>query len=109
MLAEGRDVMAVLFLEARLSELREAYLERALERQPPGPGFWKEGERAIRDELKRRYYNRDLRTVVKPDDASMSDEEDFEERTQKLTEHALFETHRRLAAIPYHGHPDYLE
>lgn len=109
MLAEGRDVMAVLFLEARLSELREAYLERALEGQPPDPGFWSEGEGAIRDELQRRFYNRDLRTVVKPDDASMSDEEDFDERTQKLTEHALFETHRRLAAIPYHGHPDYLE
>lgn len=109
MLAEGRDVMAVLFLEDRLSSLREACLERALDGDPPDRAFLRRGEREIVEELQRRFYNRELREIVKPEEASISDDEDFDERTQTLAERALFESHRRLARIPYHGHPDYLE
>ncbi len=110
MLAQARDVMAVLFLENQLGALRDEFLARSIEGNPSDAGEWAAREQAISDEMKRRFYNLETRNLVKPDDAeSMNDDEDFEARTQKLSEHAIFMTHHKLAAIPYVGHPEYRE
>ena len=40
MLAQARDVMAVLFLENQLGALRDEFLARSIEGNPPDAGEW---------------------------------------------------------------------
>jgi hypothetical protein len=105
MLAEARDILATMFLEKQLGMLREELLARALEGRPADAEFQEKAERAIIEEFKRRFYNQEVRQLVKPW-AKAGDEEDFEKRTQKLGEHATWMTHRKLVAIPFVGQPE---
>jgi hypothetical protein len=108
MLAEARDICAIFFLEHELGILREKYLEDALADTPQGPDYWQTAEAAI---LRRRdgFYTQEVRHLVKANCAKISDGEDLAGRTQKLAEHAVFFTHRKLIQIPYVGQPEYME
>ena len=110
MLAEARDIWATFDLEKHLGALREEYIEAVLAGRSPGADFWSTREEAIRQEIRQTYYTQEMRVLVKTDEAgTMSDEQDYEQRTQTLTEHALFMTHRLLAQIPFHGQAEYRE
>lgn len=110
MLNEARDILGNMFLEDKLSRLREDFLERGREGHPPRPEDWAAGEQRIMEELQRRYYSRTARAMVKPDEKeTISDDEDFAARTQTLGERLAFFTHRQLAAIPCHGDPEFSE
>jgi hypothetical protein len=106
MLATARDIAAISFLEKRLGILREEFLAQAIAGADQGPEYWVEGERAVMAELKSRFYNTEARQMLEPDEAAhLSDEEDFERRTQKLAEHAILMTHHILTGIPWVGAP----
>ena len=104
MLATARDVYALFFLERQLGILREEYLTRAIDGTPPPPEFWEREEGRVLEELRRLFYSREARLLVKPAVADkVSDSEDFANRTQRLLEFALLMTHRKLLAIPFVG------
>jgi len=109
-LAAARDTASIFVLDDLLSRLREEYLEKALAGSPPGDDFWPPREQAAVEEIKRRFYNQEVREVVKPAEAGeMDDQKDFESRGQKLTEHAIWMTHALLKQIPYVGQEEYQE
>ena len=61
-----------------------------------------------REEMRRRFFSADARKYLgEPVEGGRSDAEDFENRTQKLTEIALVMTHGILKSIPHVGHPDF--
>ncbi|RLB38903.1 MAG: hypothetical protein DRH12_12215 [Deltaproteobacteria bacterium] len=108
MLDQIRDIWAVLFLEDQLGKLREEHLRRCIEGPQPDESFLQTGEERIIQDVKNEFYNEKMRDVVKPDDAqSLSDEEDYEKRSQKLMEAAILMTHKKLLSIPYVGDPNY--
>ena len=110
MLIEARDICAVFFLETRLGILRERYLSAVIEGKPTGSDYLGAGEKAIMEEMKRKFYNPNVRALVNPSAASrISDDEDFTGRSQKLAEQAILMTHRKLAGIPFVGQPQYRE
>jgi len=106
MLFAARDTIAFLFLEQRLRHLREEYLALALDGKLPDDDFYSRGEQNITTKMKQRYYSRDARIMINPDKADeLTDEEDFEQRTQKLGEQAVIMTHERLKSIGFVGQP----
>lgn len=110
MLDYVRDVTAVLFLENCLSVLREEYLSRALEGNPPCPEYWASGEEFIMKDFRSKFYNANARQLVKSGDVDdINDEQDFNGRSQKSMEFAVLMTHRKIVAIPYVGHPEFSE
>lgn len=99
-----RDLMAVFFYEGALGNLRDLHLQEALEGYAPGPDYWSAGQREALEEMRRRFYGPDARKYLGD---PVSEAEDFENRTQKLTEAAVLMTHEILKSIPHVGHPDF--
>jgi hypothetical protein len=110
MLEEARDISAICFLERRLGALREEYLSAMIEGKSILPGYLHRCENAILEEMKREYYNQNIRQLVKSSAAStLSDKEDFANHSQKLAEEATLIAHRKLACIPFIGQAEYRE
>ena len=110
MLDYVRDVAAVLFLEECLGVLREEYLYSVLEGNSTAPEYWTSGEELIMEDLRRKFYNSNVRQMVKSGDVDdIDNEQDFNERSQKAMEFAVLMTHRKLVSIPYIGHPEFSE
>ena len=71
---------------------------------------WQAGEEAIVRDMRQSFFNRDVRRLVKHAVADqLSDADDYAQRTKKLSEQALFLTHRQLAQIPFVGQVEYRE
>ena len=102
MLAAARDVLATFFLDKRLGQLREEYIERALNRDELDENYWTRGEEESHRGVKEQFYTQGLRQIVKPN-APESDEEDYRRRSQRVGEHAIVMTHNLLRAIPFVG------
>jgi hypothetical protein len=94
MLTIARDVWAAFFLEKELASLRERFMAQTLEGSPPNSGFWTIGEQKIVAEQRSSFYSKEARV-------------DFESRTQKLMEHAIWMTHHRLVELPFVGQEEY--
>jgi hypothetical protein len=106
--AAMRDLMAVFFYEGALGNLRDLHLREALEGFTPGPEYWPAGEREAFEEMRRRFFSADAHKYLgEPVEGGRSDANDFENRTQRLTEIALVMTHGILKSIPHVGHPDF--
>ena len=106
----ARDMLALSYFEKELGELREDYILAAKQGVLPDPDFLETRERGIFQETRARFYNREARSAWNPNQPDeVTDEQDFASRTQKIAERALFITHRKLAGIPFLGHPDYRE
>ena len=109
-LAAARDTASMFALDDLLSRLREEYLDKVLAGTPPPDDFWTIGERAVVEEITRRFYSQEIREAVRPADASkMDDQKDFDTHGQKLTEHAIWMTHALLKQIPHVGQEEYQE
>jgi hypothetical protein len=106
MLAQFRDVLAVMILDQQLAKLREQFLRETLEGRVPGEDFWKVGEAQIFERIKSTYYNTQVQQFIQPTAADSSDAVDFAHRTQRLSEHAVLATHRILASLPFVGQPE---
>ncbi|MBZ5592583.1 MAG: hypothetical protein LAP39_10135 [Acidobacteriia bacterium] len=110
MLNIARDMLALSYFEKKLGELREDYILAAKKGVLPEPDFLESRERSIFRETQDKFYNREARSVCNPNQADeVTDEQDFASRTQQIAERALFITHRKLAGIPFFGHPEYAE
>ncbi|PIE66988.1 MAG: hypothetical protein CSA23_06260 [Deltaproteobacteria bacterium] len=107
MLDSIRDVAAILFLEDNLGLLREKYLNLALSGNPPDPKFWDTLENNVMKDLKLQFFNPRIRKLIKSENDTTSDDEDFNNHSQKLIEFAVIKNHKRLQEIPHVGHPDY--
>ena len=105
MLAEGRDLLAVLVLEKRLGEARERLADQVLAGTPATPEHLADTERAVLAAVKREHYTAAVRAAIKPAEAGISDDADYEARGQRLAEHATLFSHRALLAIPLAGDP----
>jgi len=104
MLDAAQDILAVFYLEKKLSILREDYMARTINGESLGPDFYKKGETKIETEIIQRFYNQESRHVLAPlKQPSISNAEDYEGRTQKVFENATIMSHRLLAAIPFVG------
>jgi len=106
MLPQIRDLMATIVFEKRLSLLREEHLERSLAGESLPSDFWEAGERDALELVRRRFYGPEVQAAMKESDGGSGDT-GFEDRTQKLVEHGIVFSHRRLASIPHVGHPDF--
>jgi hypothetical protein len=105
MLAEARDLLAVMVLEKRLGEARERLAERALAGEVVTPEMLAATEREALDAVRKEYYTAAVRRLVKPKAAALSDADDAESRGQRLAEHATLFSHRVMLAIPLAGDP----
>jgi hypothetical protein len=105
MLAEARDVLAVMYMERQLGILREAYIARTLAGDVLPPDFIEKGEQEIRNAMLNRFYNERVRQSLGPEHPQGTDQEDYEARTQEVLEFVIQMTHRRLAALPFVGQP----
>ncbi len=108
MLTNMRDLLAVMFLEKRLGQLREDHLERSLSGAKLGENFIREQEKLILQDMKKDFFSGPLSEFVRyPNNQDINDKDDFLNRSQKLTEKAVILTHRKLLAIPYAGQKEY--
>lgn len=105
MLADGRDLLAVLVLEKRLGEARERLADRVLAGTPATPEDHAATERDALAAVKREHYNAAARRLVKPAEVGISDDADHDARGQRLAEHATLFSHRAMLAIPLVGDP----
>lgn len=105
MLAEGRDMLAVLVLEKRLGEARERLADQVLAGTPTTSEHLAASEHDALAVVKREHYTAAVRAVVKPAEAGISDDADYAARGQRLAEHAALFSHRVLLAIPLAGDP----
>jgi hypothetical protein len=109
MIAEARDMIAVIGLEKRLGQVREQLAGRIIAGQTVTPQDIADAEQRVQATVKRDFYTAGTRQVVKPAQAGISDEQDFADRGQRLAEHAVWVAHRRLLALPLVGDPAYAE
>ena len=108
MLTIARDVCAAFFLEKELASLRERFMTQTLEGSPPNSGFWTVGEQEIVAKQRSSFYSKEVRVYLGLGDTNQrSDHEDFESRTQKLLENAIWMTHHRLVELPFVGQEEY--
>lgn len=105
-----RDLLSVIYLEKRLSLLREDYLERSLSGMSLNENFIRQQEKVILQDMKKNFFSGAVQEFLRYSNSQdLSDEEDFVGRSQKLTERAVILTHRKLLAIPYVGQEGYTE
>jgi hypothetical protein len=108
MLTIARDVWAAFFLEKALASLRERFMAQTLEGSPPDSGFWTIGEQKIVAEQRSSFYSKEVRVHLGLSETNQrSDHEDFESRTHKLMEQAIWMTHHRLVELPFVGQEEY--
>ena len=109
MISDARDIAAVIDFGRRLQELREMHLKRVIAGEKVPPDFWQKGEQGALEYVKRRYFSLKNRLNFMPKEKAeaVSDAQDFESRSSKLTEALTLESHKKLVAVPYVGHPDY--
>lgn len=105
MLAEARDLLAVMVLEKRLGEARERLADRVLAGEVVTPEMLEATEREALAAVQAEYYTATVRRVVKPKEAAQSDADDVAARGQRLAEHATLFSHRVMLAIPLAGDP----
>ena len=105
MLAEGRDLLAVIRFEKLLSQARERLAERVISGEILRPEHLTAAEAEATATLKREFYSAEARKAAKPGLAGVRDEEDFAARGQRLMEQAVLLSHRGLLAIPVVGDP----
>ena len=105
MLAEGRDLLAVLVLEKRLGDARERLADQVLAGTHATPEQLAATERDALAAVKQEHYTAAVRLVVKPAEAGISDDADHAARGQRLAEHATLFSHRVMLAIPLAGDP----
>jgi hypothetical protein len=105
MLADGRDLLAVLVLEKRLGEARERLADQVIAGTPMTPEHAAASEREALAAVKREHYTAAVRALVKPAEVGISDDADHAARGQRLAEHAALFSHRALLAIPLAGDP----
>lgn len=105
MLAEGRDLLAVMVLEKRLGEARERLADQILAGTPATPDQLAATESDALATVKREHYTAAARALVKPAEVGISDDADHAARGQRLAEHAALFSHRALLAIPLAGDP----
>lgn len=109
MLAEGRDLLAVIRFEKLLSQERERLAQRVVAGETLRPEHLAAAEAEAYVALKKEFFNATARNAVKPESAAISDEEDFAGRGQRLMEQAVLMAHRGLLAIPVVGDPSFSE
>jgi hypothetical protein len=109
MLADGRDLVAIIGLEKRLGVVRESVAERIIAGQTVTPQDLAAAEQEAQATVKRDFYNVTSRQVVKPTEVGISDDQDHASRGQRLAEHAVWFSHRGLLAIPLVGDPAFAD
>lgn len=109
MLADGRDVVAVIALEKRLGVVREQLADRVVAGESVSPHDIAAAEQQVQATVQRDFYNVATRQVVKPAQAAISDDQDFADRGQRLAEHGVWVAHRGLLAIPLVGDPAFAD
>jgi hypothetical protein len=109
MITDARDIAAVIDYGVRLQELREEAMRRMLDGKPVPGNFIARGEEAALKSVRTRYYNLRMRmNMMSADKAKqISDAQDYEARCTELAEAVTLDTHRKLAAIPCVGQPEY--
>jgi len=105
MLADGRDLVAIIALEKRLGVVRERVAERIISGETVSPQDLAIAEQEAQASVKRDFFTAAVRQVIKPTQAGISDDQDHDHRGQRLAEHALWFSHRGLLAIPLVGDP----
>lgn len=105
MLAEGRDLLAVIRFEKLLSQARERLAERVIAGVRLRPEDLAAAEAEASAALKREFFSATARKVFQPGSNPMSDEDDFAGRGQRLMEQTVLMSHRGLLAIPVVGDP----
>jgi hypothetical protein len=105
MLAEGRDLLAVIRFEKLLSQARERLAERVIAGVKLRPEDLAAAEAEATATLKQEFFNAKARQAIKSGSARMSDDEDFAARGQRLMEQAVLLSHRGLLAVPLVGDP----
>lgn len=104
MLAEARDILAVIRYEKLLSQARERLAEQVIAGVAIRPQDLAVAEAEVAAALKREFYTAAARQVARPG-AGMSDDQDFAARGQRLTEQMVLASHRALLEIPVVGDP----
>lgn len=105
MLAEARDILAVIRYEKLLSQARERLAEQVIAGVVIRPQDLAAAEAEAGATLKQEFFNPAARKVVRPGSAEMNDAQDFADRGQRLTEQMVLASHRALLAIPLVGDP----
>lgn len=105
MLADGRDLVGIIALEKRLGLVREGVADRVVAGETVTPQELAAAEQDAQVTVKRDFYNATARKTIKPAQVSMSDDQDYDARGQRLAENAVWFSHRGLLAIPLVGDP----
>ena len=105
MLADGRDLVAIIALEKRLGALRERVADRIVAGATVSAQELSDGEREAVLSVKRDFYTSAIRQGIAPGQAVISDDQDHDARGQRLAEDGLWFSHRGLLAIPLVGDP----
>lgn len=105
MLADGRDLVAIIALEKRLGALRERIAERIVAGETVTAEELASAEQEACVSVKRDFFTSAIRQVIKPGQGDLSDDQDHDARGQRLAEDALWFSHRGLLAIPLVGDP----
>lgn len=109
MLADARDLVGIIALEKRLGLVREGIADRVIAGETVTPQELAAAEQEAQATVKRDFYNATSRKLVKPTLVSMSDDQDYDARGQRLAENALWFSHRGLLAIPLVGDPAFAD
>ena len=109
LLRMARDLDASFYYGRRLEVLRERHLERSLNGEQLSKEYWEAGEREVLELTRREYFNSTARDLFFPPGTadSVSDDEDFAQRSTQLAEAMALDAHRALAAIPWVGHANF--
>ena len=105
MLAEGRDLLAVIRFGVLLGQARERLAERVIAGEILRPQDLAAAETEAAATLKREFYNPDARKAARPGAPGMSDEADYAARGQRFMEEVVLANHRGLLALPVAGDP----
>jgi hypothetical protein len=109
MLADARDLVGIIALEKRLGLVREGLADRIVAGQTVTAQEIAAAEQEAQATVKRDFYNVTSRKIIKPTQAGMSDDQDYDARGQRLAENALWFSHRGLLAIPLVGDPAFAD
>jgi hypothetical protein len=109
MLPDGRDLVGIIALEKRLGLVREGVADRVIVGETVTPQELAAAEQDAQAIVKRDFYNATTRQTIKPTQVTMSDDQDYDARGQRLAENAVWFSHRGLLAIPLVGDPAFAD